>query len=673
LFYSGWSGETDEIGFIGRRWTDSGGDMAQASLALTGLEQSLQTVVVSRQKDFDQLFEGFKKMRAVSYVSSAEVLLDFLDTKGFDHIELLVGEGINSGQFKDDLRQKSAEVTERLAGELEAGRLRFLVSRRTIHSKFFILSDEERTRVIVTSANLTQTARRATNQTNYALYVDLAALDPLLERFEEDFQKHCKDSEVFMGDLIDLLDKRREIPREQVVSVWLESTGNGRRSDTEVYAAVENMVTQALSNREELEQPVVRLELPATPAARKDSQRLLKPLGADGKTSSVIVTPAKAVRFIEEQLGVPLLRCDVAKQELWLGFRGSISRVDAPDGPVDEMRGSLVDLESYIDMVELGQCPDPLFAKMSMFEALLYILGTPFANEQMRDRRSRLGSVNRRGPRYMYIYGPAQNGKTTFLRYSQMLITGTLIDGLRAESLKKRQIEAVQAFGTCYPLMFDDVTAVTGKTFEHIAKSHWESAWTETGIFPQLVFTSNSIRLPDWAKSRMKRIDFDVHFVPTTETQERLSRILEKPNQMFGWFARRYLERIRQRGWFGDDELETARAVMADLYAAAGRQKPAYFPTQPLETLYDPDLRLWKELVRQKKVAVSDEGDTTVIEFSDDLEPSELAEYRAALPQTIKYRRTGKTLIVENPEYLHSWLDSNSHGRPWWRRLLRRA
>ena len=61
-------------------------------------------------------------------------------------------------------------------------------------TSFFILSDEERVRVIVASANLTQTARRATNQTNYALYLDLANDDPLLGRFEEDYQKHCKGS-----------------------------------------------------------------------------------------------------------------------------------------------------------------------------------------------------------------------------------------------------------------------------------------------------------------------------------------------------------------------------------------------------------------------------------------------------------------------------------------------
>ena len=647
--------------------------MAQASLAMTGLEQTFHTVVISRQKDFDQLFEGFTEMRAVSYVSSAELLLHFLDARGFDRIELLVGEGISSGQFKDDLRQKGAAITERLASELEADRLRFLVPPRTVHTKFFILSEGERCRVIVTSANLTQTARRATNQTNYALYLDLANNDSVLGRFEEDYQKHCKGSELFMGDLLGLMEKSQDIPREQIVSVWLESTGNGHRSDAEVHAVFEDMVTQALSNPEELEQPIVRVELPSSPVARRDSQKLLRPLGADGKSSSVVVTPAKVVRFVEERLGVPLLRCDVAKQELLLGFRGNIGRVDAPDGPVDEIHESLADLESYIDMVELGQCSDPLYAKMSMFEALLYILAAPFANEQMRDRRSRVGAVNRRGPSYMYIYGPAQNGKTTFLRYSQMLITGTLIDGLRAESLKRQQIAMVQGIGTCYPLMFDDVTAVSGRTFENIAKSHWESSWSDKDVFPQLVFTSNNIRLPEWAKTRMKRIDFDVHFVPTTETQERLSRILQKPNPLFGWFARRYLGQISQGGWFGDDELQVARAVMTDLYGTAGRQLPEYFPRQPLEQLYDPDQRLWMELVRQKKVAIVPEDDRTVIEFTDDLDPNELAEYRAALPQTVKYRRTGKTLIVENPQYLHSWLDNGGRRRRWWNRLLRKA
>lgn len=115
-----------------------------------------------------------------------------------------------------------------------------------------------------------------------------------------------------------------------------------------------------------------------------------------------------------------------------------------------------------------------------------------------------------------------------------------------------------EAVGTCFPLTFDDVTSFTTKTFEDLAKSHWETNCTEEDQFSQLVFTSNILNLKEWAKSRMKRIDFDVHFVPNTRTQGQLASILEKPSPLYRWFAREYEKRLSQPGWLQDDELATS-------------------------------------------------------------------------------------------------------------------
>src|SRR5437867_5842368 len=140
----------------------------QATLSLDWDDAALRTLVIARQKDFDALYDGYSGMRAISYVSSSSLLLDFFDQRGFARIELLVGDNVNSRQLKDDLSQKGPSVTERLAVEVEAGRLRVLLPKRTVHSKFYILSRDDHFRLIVTSANLTETARRASGQTNYA-------------------------------------------------------------------------------------------------------------------------------------------------------------------------------------------------------------------------------------------------------------------------------------------------------------------------------------------------------------------------------------------------------------------------------------------------------------------------------------------------------------------------
>lgn len=646
--------------------------MAQVSLALGQIGEVIHTLVISRQRDFDSLFEGFTGLRAISYISSADLVLEFLDKRGFDNIELLVGENLDTKQLKDDLAQKEPAVTVRLAQELETGRLRILTPSRPVHTKFYILNRGGDFRLVITSANLSQTARRGSAQTNYAWYVDLPGGHPLLEQAEKDFQAHCKGAELFMGDLSELFKKRRDITVEEVVSVWLGTERNGARDTAEIRAVLQGLVSEVFAHPGEEEQPVIQVSLPEALGARKQAQKLLRPLGIDEKKQEAAVSPLGVVRYVEETHGLPLMRVNMSRQEVWLGFRGDIQRIDAPVGSPAQVKQALEDVESYIDTVDLGQCPDPMFAKTSMYEALLYVMATPFANELMKERRRRLGAVNRRGPRFLYIYGPAQNGKTTFLRYSLKLITGSLVEPLQPAWFTKPRVQGAEAVGTCFPLMFDDMTSFTTKTFEDLAKSHWETNWTDKDQFPQLVFTSNILNLKQWAKSRMKRIDFDVHFVPTTRTQENLASILEKTNSIYRWFARVYVERMREPGWLRDDELATARDVVRRLYDHAKRGLPSYFPTRPLEELYDPDLKVWKELLRHDKAKLHRDRDQTTIQFSEDLEPTEVPEYLSALPQTVKYRKRGKTVIVENPVSFDAWLLGEDTKQPFLSRLFRR-
>jgi hypothetical protein len=91
-----------------------------------------------------------------------------------------------------------------------------------------------------------------------------------------------------------------------------------------------------------------------------------------------------------------------------------------------------------------------------------------------------------------------------------------------------------------------------------------------------------------------------------------------------------------------------------------------------LEELYDSDLRAWLDVIRQRKALVHRAGKETSIKFSDDLQPQEIQEYCACLPQTVKTRRIGKTLVIENPAHFHAWLVSGSTKSRWWERLFRR-
>ena len=58
----------------------------------------LQTAVISRQRDFDALFDGFTELRGVSYITSTRLLLDFIENTGFEKVESLGGDSVTVQQ-----------------------------------------------------------------------------------------------------------------------------------------------------------------------------------------------------------------------------------------------------------------------------------------------------------------------------------------------------------------------------------------------------------------------------------------------------------------------------------------------------------------------------------------------------------------------------------------------
>ena len=650
----------------------------QLSIFPTRGASDIRTQVIAKRQDFDALFEGFNELRAISYITSAELLLDLLSERGFRQVELLVGYGLDARddvekRLRSDLAQKDPEVTERLAEHVSSGALKLWTPKRVVHTKLYLLGGTGYTRIISTSANLTSTAQKATAQVNYAWYADLPPGNDLLTQVERDYDAHLRFAKPFLDELVDLFRQRPEVERSQLVSIWLGTEVKDEDASA-VKAVLQNLAAETFAHPGQEEQAVIHLVLPTAAAPRRLVQRLLSPLGVPEKAAEASVSPLSFVQYVQETHGVPVMHVDTAGRELWLGFKRRIRRIDEEVGSPADVAQALGRLEEYVSTVDLGHTPGKdgaERAKASMLEGLLYFMAAPFANELMRERRRRLARVNRRGPLYLYIYGPAHNGKSTFLSYALNLITGEIVEPLKVDRHFRARISAVEALGTCFPVAFDDVTSATSKPFADMARLHWETNWADGDIFPQLIFTSNIASLPEWAKSRMKRLDFDVHFGTATRAQERLASVIDAPSSLFAWFAGLYLARIAEPGWLGDDELGIARDVMMTLYEHASKQVPTYFPRRPLEQIYDPDLRRWSDLVAREKVVLHRERDRTIVRFSSDMNHDEIQRYITALPQSIKAERSGNDLVIDNPAEFHPWLESDATGRTsLWRRLF---
>lgn len=628
-----------------------------------------KTKVISKPKDFGSLFEGFKVLRAISYVASPLLILDFFDRYNYEKVEILIGEKLSiSEEYRDILREKK-DVIERLVELIESGKLKIFFPKKTIHTKMFILEQMldafkdqppleplNTSRVVVSSANLTETAQKATRQTNYAVFWDLPANDPYLQQFYEDYNKHFQGAELFMEDLVQLFQKEKDIPKQQLINVWLDQNMESGL-DIDLVQNIQDISQQSLEVPSETEKDFT-IKLPEKPEALKKVKKFLSTLIPPTSSNDVRVDAGAYFSFVQESCGIPLMRIDLEKREVRLGIDGKVSVCTEPLLDKQIVDDALENIETYINTVDLGQTSDPVFVKTSMFEALLYILSAPFANKYMKLRRQKLGIVNKRGPNFLLIYGPSGNGKSFFIRYCLRLLSGRFIEPIDGQKdFRKVRIKDAALVGTEFPLIFDDVNFSASSGVEELLKSYWEVWWKEDKVMPQIIMVSNYSNLKEWAKTRVKRIDFDVQFDRSdTRSMEQLSKILSANNPIFHWFSFLYIEHLKNSDVEFSDELSTARLVMKELYEHAKRPLPEFFPREPLEKIYDPGRRDWIELFNLKKVKEKKENGKMQVDFSSDVPDYEIRKKLGLIPQSIKHRRVGNTIIIESPDEFNAWL-----------------
>src|SRR5262249_14250524 len=153
-------------------------------------------------------------------------------------------------------------------------------------------------------------------------------------------------------------------------------------------------------------------------------ERALAPLGITPRDQNATVDAPAYLRHIERTVSVPLMRVNLDPPSLDLALDGQVHSRTAPLPSSEVLDTTLSHIERYMATVDWGPSADPEFAKASLFEALLFVLGAPFTHEHMRLRREAYALVDRRGPRALYIVGPSQNGKSTFMRFALQVLSG---------------------------------------------------------------------------------------------------------------------------------------------------------------------------------------------------------------------------------------------------------
>ena len=615
-----------------------------------------RTVILRKPSDFKRLRQGFTRMRAVSFVSDPSLILRMLESEGLEEIELIVGEEYKL--LKAAMVEGGVDVVDRMSGHIARGSLRLFIpkGRTVMHTKFYILEWGGAARVILGSLNLTESS-----QFNTVRVGDHVANEVERSEAEEIYNTHKEVCEPFLGDFFDRCKDLEGEARKKLIAKWVEDGG-------EISAGHE--VDVALSIYSSLLRPpegdashIVQLEPPTALSAGRKFERFVKPVIVGHAAGKPMVRWDSYLGLLHKKTGFPLLTVrpeepGVDMPEKSPGERSCTSPLSIPS----EVDAALANIEDYCNSVNFARTSNPEFDKRSIMESVLYVISSPFGHEYMKARKARFGYAEQRGARILYIYGPSFNGKSTFLRYALKLIAGQPVEPATAKSFVERTLANAREVGSVFPLAFDDAAIPKKGALANALKSYWEGWWREDLPQPQILLTSNSTAIDNWAKTRMKRIDFMFQFSRSAEAKERLARIMEFDNRIFRWFSNRYLTKWLEGAWrevSDEDELFLARVVIKELYEYAGRRLPTYFPHTPVDLSAERALRRWRGLlfdIKPAKAALHDGGDTVYVEFDEDVQPDEVDGYLGDLPPEISPEKTGNRVKLQPAEAFFAFL-----------------
>lgn len=625
---------------------------------------SFQFLVITKKtaKKYRRLFDGFQRAKIVSYVASPQNILELFD-KGYQYVEIIVGKEF-SGDF-DRLSEKEPEIIYRLIELKESGQIKIYLSKVTDHSKSYALYSETHWRYITGSANFTATATDAKKQINEIAYCD----DIPQCRMEELWQEHLAYASPFMDDLMDLFKQHSDIPRETIIKMWLDKESRMKvdlrisESNNTLGELVEKSTASIVAG-----EPYYNIKVDKIHHINGKQLARLKDTGTIIiKGEEGIVKGAEFMRYIETTINLPYMVVNFDIGEVGVIVGGEYhKRTKSLDSPqlVDK---ALACIEDYINTVDFGESLDLLSVKRCMYEATLYVLFSPFANEYARRRRELTKGAEVRGPKHLCIYGRTGNGKTTFMAYMAKLLTGCNIEIPKAEDhFNKTKVNAVLAQNTLFPLMYDNLelggigTVGRGskaQTFVPLVKTWWEKNWELRK--PLIIFSTNekSSILP--VADRIYSIEFDVLFPHNIENIAKLGDLMAEPCNIFLYFSYLYFEELKENPLTDYDEVTIARRVMGRLYKYAQRPLPQFFPDGLLAESINAGRKDWKELLELKKLMLCWKDNSITVDATPDMEVRDVEKCLGHLlqQQNIKAYTRGKTIIVQSPDTFLRWLN----------------
>jgi hypothetical protein len=663
---------------------------------------------------FTGFFENAVHIDAVTYCESPDLLLELFDRQDSQlrTMDVLVG---NREEYQSSV--SDVTVARQLERYYREDKLIVrLKNRKVVHSKLYrIVKPDREVTLVAGSANLSYNSWK--NQTNSVVVFNTEVGTQLDERFVEWIDDH-RDSyadEVFMEDLAEQLEELDdEEERERRIEMWIDNRDTQLSEQGEIHSTVGeeleelggevDRVVSVTDDTEEADEVVTIQHETVDPepddpdeaiddrvsdggstsdgitAARTPDYTItlstqgydsgyvdqmesdLKRRGADVGANSITTPVEGYTNYLQTQYDVPKMWIDTegCRVHLQHGEHHRILTAEQDPEP-DVLDAALSNVEEYIETIDRwGETNNPRAVKAHMYEGVLYGLWAPFVNLYAQQF---YGSVTLDNAlQYLYIFGESDAGKDKFTEFVLRLVSDDLVrGGADADDVGKNQIRSLRNIDTVFPYVVSDISKQKIERVDTL-RNFWQDSWHPSSdvAYPTIIFTSNDSRPNDWFRNRAKMLHFDVAFPSNPEdegfyeAQKDLNEILDVRNPIFSYVSRRILndELYLDAGGTVDD----VREVVLDFYARAGRVLPAYFPEEPANREYNIGKRKWRQARDRGDVTFERRENHLIADF--DLEPHELYSYRKTLPTKMRPEKSGRNIIVKNPDDFEEWLDA---------------
>ena len=428
--------------------------------------RTLSTVYAKAEavKPFDMsLFEGFTSMRALTYTSSIPMVLRLLQNNDFESFECIFGHGGILPRATEDILAFQSVVDESLSeGFLGVGNfsderreiiydrvakrdVRFFVVKDAIaHAKIYLLEREELRRVIVGSANLSETAFSGRQAETLVVFDNDGSEEDSLA-----WKHYLAQYEAVRDISTSNLPLRREPVRAE--SARIEEIPALRDADAHpdgitLYVPAEEKTEESLTipqvaYRVERIKPVIKRGLADVRPERNGLVRI---------TPRVVKQITHIVRSRQAD-DAPSTYLSLNAGEF------TLSDNDFPlDTNPDDVQADVVNWLEFFSNYEHGFIGDIPRLQQDYFTFMCWFYFAPFMCD-LRNAALRLGKFSFDQPMFAILYGASNCGKTSLVEtLMQSMFSYPHI--VETQDFTRSNLRGLQQAYKRFPVVFDDVT-----------------------------------------------------------------------------------------------------------------------------------------------------------------------------------------------------------------------